>query len=85
MRTVILKDAFRKVLFHAGLLAKGLARSLYGTLIAGMIAFAIYGFVLIGTEDGYAAVFDFVASCAVLLIALANAYVLGSKKRGKRK
>ncbi len=85
MRTAILKDAMKKVMFHAGTMLRGLARTLYGTMIAGMIAFAIYGFILIQTEDGYAAVFDFVASLCVLAIALANAYVLGCKRRGKKR
>lgn len=79
-------DKFAKqAKFHFGLLARGLARTLYGTLIAGMIAVAIYGFILIDSETGYAAVFDFVASVATLIVALANAYVLGGKKRGAKK
>ena len=70
---------------HLGFLARGLARTIYGAFITGLIAFAIYGFVLIKTEDGYAAVFDFIASCAVLVIALVNAYALGSKRKGGKK
>lgn len=85
MRTAILKDAFGKAMSHVGILVRGLARTLYGTFIAGLIAFAIYGFVVIGSEDGYAAVFDFVASCTILVFALANAYLLGCKKRGKKR
>lgn len=79
------EKALKQVLFHSGVILRGLVRTLYGTLIAMMIGFSIYGFVKIQSEDGYAAVFDFVASCAVLIIALVNAYALGNKKRGKRK
>jgi hypothetical protein len=83
------KDNFEKALkqvkFHAGILLRGLARTLYGTINAGLIAFAIYGFVITKSEGGYAAVFDFVASCAVLMIALVNIYLLGCKKRGAKR
>ena len=71
--------------FHLGIVLRGLARTLYGAFIAGLIAFAIYGFVLIKSESGYAAVFDFIAACATLAVALANAYVLGSKRKGGKK
>lgn len=83
------KVSFMKVLkqakFHTDALLRGLARTLYGCLIAGMIAFAVYGFVMIKAESGYAAVFDFIAAFALLTLALANAYLLGSKRRGGKK
>jgi TM2 domain-containing membrane protein YozV len=71
--------------FHLGIVLRGLARTIYGAFITGLIAFAIYGFVLIKTEGGYAAVFDFIASVATLIVALANAYFLGSKRKGGKK
>ena len=79
------KKALKQVKFHTDVMLRGLARTLYGALIAGLIAFAIYGFVLIKSEGGYAAVFDFIAACAMLVLALANAYLLGSKRRGAKK
>ena len=79
------KNFTKKVAFHLGIVAIGLARTLYGAFIAGLIAFAIYGFVIIKAEDGYAAVFDFVASCAVLVIALCNVYLMGNKRKGGKK
>ena len=85
MKTAILKDAMKQVMEHAGTLLRGFIRTLYGALNAGLIAFSIYGFITIGQEDGYAAVFDFIASCAILAIALLNAYMLGGKRRGKKK
>jgi hypothetical protein len=71
--------------FHLGIVLRGLARTLYGAFITGLIAFAVYGFVLIKSEGGYAAVFDFIASVAMLVVALANAYALGSKRKGGKK
>ena len=71
--------------FHGGTILRGLARTLYGSLIAGLFGIAIYGFVLIKGENGYAAVFDFVAAIATLAVALANAYVLGGKRKGAKK
>jgi hypothetical protein len=71
--------------FHAGIVLRGLARTLHGAFITGLIAFAVYGFVLISKEEGYAAVFDFVAAIAVLVVALCNVYLLGSKRKGGKK
>lgn len=85
MKKVDMKKVLKQVTFHASVVLRGLGRTLYGALIAGLIAFAVYGFVLIKSEGGYAAVFDFVGSCATMILALANAYVLGCKKRGGKK
>lgn len=71
--------------FHFGIVVRGLARTLYGTLIAGLIGTAVYGFILINSENGYAAVFDFIAAIAVLVIAVCNMYFLGSKRKGGKK
>jgi hypothetical protein len=79
------KKALKKAQFHGGILLKGLVRTLFGALNACLIAFAAYCFVLIKTEGGYAAVFDFIAACVLVMIALANAYLLGCKKRGKKR
>jgi hypothetical protein len=85
MRTVIIKNALKRIAGHAGMLLNGLIRTVCGALNAGLIAFSIYGFANIRHEGGYAAVFDFIASCAILTIALLNVYMLGCKKRGKKK
>ena len=71
--------------FHLGIVVRGLGRTLHGAFITGLIAIAIYGFILIGKEEGYAAVFDFVASIAVLVVAICNVYLLGSKRKGGKK
>lgn len=84
-----IKNKVSKVLnrigFHGSILLRGLARTLYGAIITGLIAFAVYGFVMIQAEGGYAAVFDFIAACAILALALGNAYLLGCKRKGVKK
>ena len=85
MKNVNFKKVMKQVKFHTDILLRGLARTLYGTLIAGLLGFAVYGFILIKSEGGYAAVFDFIAASATLILALANAYLLGSKRRGAKK
>ena len=85
MRNVNFKKVMKQAKFHADIMLRGLARTLYGALIAGLIGFAVYGFVLIKSENGYVAVFDFIAACATLILALANAYLLGCKRRGAKK
>lgn len=85
MKSVNFKKVMKQVKFHVDILMRGLARTLYGAMIAGLIVIAVYGFVLIKSEGGYAAVFDFIASCATLILAMTNAYVLGCKKRGGKK
>lgn len=78
-------DFVNLVKFHASVMLKGLIRTLHGTFTAGLIAVAIYGFVIISTEAGYEAVCDFIASCATLLVALCNLHMMGRKKRSAKK
>lgn len=85
MNNVDFRRGMKKLKAHAEIMLRGLARMIYGTLIAGLMAFAVYGFVLIKSEGGYAAVFDFIAASATLILALANAYLLGNKRRGAKK
>ena len=85
MKKVDFKKTLKHAKFHADVMLRGLARTLYGALIAGLFAIAVYGFILIKSEGGYAAVFDFIAACATLTVAMANAYVLGNKRRGAKK
>ena len=79
------KKALKKVQFHGGILLRGLVRTLFGALNTCLIGAAAYGFVMTKQEGGYTAVFEFIGACALLMIALANAYLLGCKKRGARK
>ena len=77
--------AFAKVKFHARILCRGFLRTVYGALIAGLIAMAIYGFVSASKEAGWDAVFDYVVSAVLLLESIGNMYFMGRlKKNGAR-
>ena len=84
MEAVQIKKAFQAFKFHANIALRGFCRTLYGAAVAGLIAMAVYGFVSVTNESGWTAVCDFIASCATLVIALGNMYLIGSRKRGAR-
>lgn len=84
MEKVKFQKAVACVKFHANILLRGFGRTLYSMLIAGLFGSAVYGFVSIAHESGYAAVCDFIASTATLLVALCNMYCLGKKRGGKK-
>lgn len=63
--------------FHTKIFLRGFVRTLGSTLVTGAAAGSVCGFTLITNETGYAAVGDFVASCALLAIALVGVYVAG--------
>lgn len=63
--------------YHAKILFRGLVRVIWGSLTAGLIYLAVYGFVAIPNEGGYMAVCDFIGAVATLVIALGNIYLLG--------
>ena len=81
MEAVQIKKAWKAVKLHARIAWRGFYRTLYGALIAGLVALAVYGFVSVTNESGWTAVCDFIASFATLVIALGNMYLIGSRKR----
>lgn len=81
MEAVQIKKAWNAVKFHTKIAWRGFCRTLYGSAVAGLIAMAVYGFVSVTNESGWTAVCDFIASCATLVIALGNMYLIGSRKR----
>ena len=85
MEAVQIKKEFAKVKFHAKIMLRGFCRTLYGALIAGLVGLAIYGFVSVNGESGWTAVCDFIAACAMLMVAIANMYLIGRKKKGGAK
>lgn len=85
MKKVDFNKILGQVKFHCGIALKGFARTIYGALVAGLLACAVYGFLCINGESGYTAVADFVASCATLVVAMCNVYTMGMKKRGAKK
>ena len=82
MEVARIKIAFAKVKFHARVLWRGFCRTVYGSLIALLIAMAIYGFVSITTKTGWAAVWRFVVACVLLAEGIGNMYFMGRKKTG---
>ena len=85
MKRFDFKKALKQAAVHAVIMLRGLAQAIWGALTFITICFTGYGFRLIKTESGYAAVVDFILVCAMLILALVNAYVLGNKRRGGKK
>ena len=81
MEALQIKKALKTAKFHAKIAWRGFCRTLYGSVVAGLIALAIYGFVSVTTETGWTAVCDFIASCATLVVALSNMYLIGERKK----
>lgn len=81
-----IKKVANTVWFHTKVLLKGFKRVLFGALTAGLIAFAVYGFYVIPSEGGWAAVCDFVTAIATMFVALLGVYTMGAgyKKGAKR-
>lgn len=84
MEAVQIKKAWKTFKFHAKIAWRGFCRTVYGALVAGLIALAVYGFVSLTTETGWTAVFDFIASCATIVVALSNMYLMGGRKKGAK-
>lgn len=71
--------------FHARILWRGFLRTVYGALIAGLIAMAIYGFVSAQNEVGLEEVFDYIVSAVLLIEAIGNMYFMGRRNNGGTK
>ena len=84
MEAVQIKKAWNAVKFHTKVAWRGFYRTLYGAAVAGLIALAVCGFVSVTSETGWTAVCDFIASCATLIVALSNMYLLGGRKKGTK-
>ena len=82
MEAVQIKKAWKTFKFHAKIAWRGLCRTVYGAAVAGLIMMAIYGFFSVTNESGWTAVCDFIASCATLIVALSNMYLIGGCKKG---
>lgn len=85
MEAVRIKMVFAKVKFHARILRHGFSRTVYGALISGLIAMAIYGFVSAQNEAGWEAVFDYIVSAVLLLESIGNMYFMGRRNNGGTK
>ena len=82
-----LKRMLTEVGLHSRIFFSGFKRMVFGAMTAGLFAVAIYGFCLIPSEDGYAAVVDFSTSIATLVVAFACTYFQGTfrKTKGERR
>ena len=78
------KEVLRQICFHGKILLRGMAKTLFGTAVAGIMALAVYGFMTIPSEGGYTAVCEFIAACATLTIGLTSMYFFGCKRRRRR-
>ena len=85
MEAVHIKMAFAKVKFHARIALRGFCRTVYGAVVAGLLLIAVCRFVSVAGETGWIAVCDFIAACATMIVALANMYLMGCKKKSGTK
>ena len=85
MEATKIEIAFAKVKFHARIAWRGFCRTIYGATVAGLLAIAVYRFVSVDGETGWMAVFDFIAACATMIVALANMHFMGRRNNGGNK
>lgn len=78
-----IKTAISRAFYHSKVLLRGLAKTLYGTSVAGLVGLAVYGFVMIPSEGGYTAVCEFVVASITLGIAISAMYSFGGRGRKK--
>ena len=83
MEATKIEIAFATVKFHSRVAWRGFCRTIYGATVAGLLAMAVYRFVSVAGETGWVAVFDFIAACATMILALANMYLMGCRKKRK--
>lgn len=73
--------------YQAKVIFRGLVRMVWGTVTAGLVCLAVYAFIVIPNEGGYAAVGDFIVAVMCLLLVSVSVYVQGVgsfKKAGSR-
>ena len=75
--------AFATVKFHAMIAWRGFCRTIYGAVVAGLLLIAVCRFASVAGETGWIAVCDFIAACATMIVALANMYLMGCRKKRK--
>ena len=85
MEAARIKMTFANVKFHARILWRGFLRTVYGALIAGLIAMAIYGFISASKESGWDAIFDYIVSAVLLIEAIGNMHFIGRRNNGSTK
>lgn len=81
MGKMTVRKAWNTFKFHARIVWKGFYRTLCGTFIAALLAVSVYGLIVVSTENGWAAVADFILS--VGMMALSGICIYGMGKGGK--
>ena len=79
-----IQKTIAKVKFHTKIIVRGLLRMIYGTSVAGLIGLAVFGFSCITKETGWAAVSGFFISCATLVVAALNIYIMGRPRKAAK-
>ena len=82
MEATQIKMALANAKFHLRIMWRGFCRVIYGTVVTGLIAMAIYDFVSVTTKTGWAAVWRFIVACVFLTEGLINMYFIGHKRIG---
>lgn len=81
MDKVAVRKAWNTFKFHARIACKGFYRTLCGTSTATLLAVSVYGLIVVSTENGWAAVSDFILSMGMM--ALSGICIYGMGKGGK--
>jgi O-antigen/teichoic acid export membrane protein len=80
------KKTFQMIGFHSRVMFKGLMKMAYGALMAVLLTIGICGFIMVPSEEGYAAVSDFLVSSCTVVVALGGIYLMGGNpKKGAKK
>ena len=85
MEEVRIKKILVNTKFHLLVMWRGFCKTVYGALIAGLVAMAIYGFASAQKEVGWDAVFDYIVASVLLIKALGNMYFIGRINNGGTK
>lgn len=75
------QKAIGRIVYHCKILLRGLARTVYGTAVAGLVGLSVYGFMMIPTEGGYTAVCEFVVASLTFGMACGAMYAFGGCRR----
>ena len=79
------KKVIKGIRYHGLVLLKGFLVMLFGTVTAALIAASVYGFCVVSSDGGYAAVLDFLVATVCLGIAVFCMYTIGGCKKGAKK
>ena len=74
-------EAWNTLKHYSITLCKGLYRSFCGTFTTALLALAVYGFVIVSTENGWAAVTYFIISVTALALFGVCVYYMGKGGR----